>query len=260
MPGDPPKPLPSAVYVVGFVSLLLLAGFAGAPLARTVKPRPAGGVSLAPSTSTAAPGGPASTVAAMSPTASAPASASVSATASATASASSPPPPARLAIGPGARVLVLGDSMADAGFSQRMAAKVKARGGTLESDAWTSASTTTWARGDRLDKLLARVKPTHVFVVLGANEVFIPNPDVLAPNVRTIVGKVSAQPCVWVTPPLWKGETGIVAVEKAHAAPCRFFDSSTLAIARRKDGIHPTDAGGADWADAVWTALVADGP
>jgi lysophospholipase L1-like esterase len=157
-------------------------------------------------------------------------------------------------------VLVLGDSMADAGFSQRMAAKVKARGGTLESDAWTSASTTTWARGDRLDKLLARVKPTHVFVVLGANEVFIPNPDVLAPNVRTIVGKVAAQPCVWVTPPLWKGETGIVAVEKAHAAPCRFFDSSTLAIARRKDGIHPTDAGGADWADAVWTALVADGP
>ncbi len=247
------RPLPTAAYVAGFVALLALAGFAGAPLARTVRPKAAASV-VPVASSPAAP-----------PTASTVPLPSVVASISAIPSAAPSTAPsavasARVPIGPGARVLVLGDSMADAGFSQRLAEKVKARGGTLESDAWTSATTTTWSRGDRLDKLVARVKPTAIFVVLGANEVFIPNPDALAPNVRTIVGKVSAQPCVWVTPPLWKGETGIVAVEKAHAAPCRFFDSSTLAIARRKDGIHPTDKGGADWADAVWSALVGDDP
>lgn len=244
------RSLPTAAYVAGFVALLALAGFAGAPLARTARPKATPSVVAAVSSSSPA---------TIPPTASTVPAPSASAVTSISAVPSAAPPP-RIPVGPGARVLVLGDSMADAGFSQRLAEKVKARGGTLESDAWTSASTTTWSRGDRLDKLIARVKPTAIFVVLGANEVFIPNPDVLAPNVRAIVGKVSAQPCVWVTPPLWKGETGIVAVEKAHAAPCRFFDSSNLAIARRKDGIHPTDKGGADWADAVWSALVGEDP
>ncbi len=149
--------------------------------------------------------------------------------------------------------------MADSGFSQRIGVLVKARGGMLVSDAWTSATTTTWSQGDRLEKLLRLVKPTHVLVVLGANEVFLPRPEGLSPFVRAIVTQVSARPCAWVTPPLWKGETGIVGVTKANAAPCRFFDSSSVSVARRKDGIHPNDQGGADWADAVWAAFFAAG-
>lgn len=96
--------------------------------------------------------------------------------------------------------------------------------------------------------------------MLGANEVFIPNPDVLAPNVRTIVAKVSTQPCVWVTPPLWKGGARHRRRREGARRAVRVLHSSTLAIARRKDGIHPTDKGGADWADAVWSALVGEDP
>jgi lysophospholipase L1-like esterase len=175
-----------------------------------------------------------------------------------------PPPPTRapeipkLAIPLGARVLVLGDSMVDAGFSQRLDALVKERGGSLVHDAWTSSTTSAWSRGDRLDKLLAR-KPDVIIVALGANEVSLPSPESNAGAVRSIVARVakaSGGHCLWVGPPIWKGETGIVGVERRNAAPCTFFDSGDLALERRRDGIHTTMKGGAAWADAVWNARV----
>lgn len=193
--------------------------------------------------------------------ASATSSASAAVAAAATASASTvasvaPPKPIKLTIGPGTKVLVFGDSMVDAGFSQRLDKLVKERGGTLVHDAWTSASTTSWSKGDRLANLLAVHHPDVVIVALGANEVFLPAPEAVAPRVRSIVAKVAPRPCVWVSPPLWKGETGIVAVERANATPCGFFDSGDLKVERQKDGIHPTPKGGGDWADAVWAGIV----
>ena len=40
-------------------------------------------------------------------------------------------------------------------------------------DAWTSATTSTWSKGDRLDNLLFVHKPDVVIVALGANEVTV---------------------------------------------------------------------------------------
>jgi lysophospholipase L1-like esterase len=193
-------------------------------------------------------------------------------TASATASASAapaivvpsasvalPPPPVpmtKLAIAKGTKVLVFGDSMVDAGFAQRLQKLIEARGGTVVHDAWTSSSTTSWSKGERLDNLLAVHKPDVVIVALGANEVFLPSPEAVAPRVRSIVQKLAPRPCVWVSPPLWKGETGIVSVERANATPCGFYDSGMVQVERAKDGIHPTPKGGSDWADAVYAAII----
>ena len=169
-------------------------------------------------------------------------------------------PTAHLSIGKGTRVLVFGDSMVDAGFAQRLQKLVEARGGVLFHDAWTSSSTTSWSKGARLDNLLALHKPDVVIIALGANEVFLPAPEAVAPRVRSIVSKVAPRSCVWVSPPLWKGETGIVDVERKNSAPCGFFDSGGIAVERAKDGIHPTPKGGSDWADAVFLAIATETP
>lgn len=167
-----------------------------------------------------------------------------------------PPTIAKLTITKGTKVLVFGDSMVDAGFAQRLQKLVEARGATLVHDSWVSSSTTSWSKGDRLDNLLVVHRPDVVIVALGANEVFLPAPEAVAPRVRAIVHKLAPRPCIWVSPPLWKGETGIVSVERANAAPCGFYDSGAVKVERAKDGIHPTPRGGSDWAEAVFAAVV----
>ncbi len=188
------------------------------------------------------------------------ASASPSASAVAVMATVAPPPPPppmnKLTVTKGTKVLVFGDSMVDAGFAQRLQKLVESRGATLVHDSWVSSSTTSWSKGDRLDNLLVVHRPDVVIVALGANEVFLPAPEAVAPRVRTIVHKLAPRPCVWVSPPLWKGETGIVSVERTNAAPCSFYDSGAVKVERAKDGIHPTPKGGSDWAEAVFAAVV----
>jgi lysophospholipase L1-like esterase len=152
--------------------------------------------------------------------------------------------------------LVFGDSTVDAGFSQRLKALVEERGGTLVADGWTSSTTKTWAQGNRLSVLLAHSQPDVVIVVLGANEVFLPAPEQATANIRAIARRLAGRPCVWVSPPIWKGETGIVGVERRASAPCQFFDSGVLTLARQPDGIHPNTKGGATWAEAFWRTHV----
>ena len=199
------------------------------------------------------------------PSASAPAlplvaSVTPSAVASAPTSLASPPTAAPIPIAAGTRVLVFGDSFVAAGLSQRLKRLVEDRGGKLVADAWTSSTTAAWASGDRLATLLAGSKPDVVLVSIGANEVFLPAPEARAQYVRAIVQRLGGRPCVWISTPLWKGETGITAVSRANAAPCTFFDSSALPIERNPDKIHPSPKGGAQWADAVWSAAIAPTP
>lgn len=176
---------------------------------------------------------------------------------SASVSAAVPPLPiSKLAIGKGTKVLVFGDSMVDSGFGQRLQKLADARGATLVHDSWVSSSTTSWSKGSRLDNLLVVHRPDVVIVALGANEVFLPSPEAVSSRVRAIVNKLAPRPCMWVSPPLWKGETGIVGVERANAGPCGFYDSGAVKVERAKDGIHPTPKGGSDWADAVFAAVV----
>src|SRR4029079_10068215 len=83
-------------------------------------------------------------------------------------------------------------------------------------------------------------------------------PPAHAPAVRHIVAAIGGRPCVWVSPPSFRKDTGINDAIRQNSAPCRYLDSDKLVgkpIARQSDHIHPTDEGGAVWADAFWTWL-----
>ncbi len=162
------------------------------------------------------------------------------------------PPP----IPTGTAVLHIGDSFAVAGFAQALRPRMAALGVRYEVRAETGSFTTTWA--GKMDLLVANTQPDLVIVNLGANEFSNTDPPAHAPAVRRIVKSIGNRPCVWVSPPSWRKDTGITAVIRENSAPCRFFDSDALVttpIARQSDKIHPNEAGGAIWAQAFWAWL-----
>lgn len=167
-------------------------------------------------------------------------------------------PPA-LTVPPNTAVLHIGDSFALAGFAQALRPRMQALGVRYAVKAETSSYTTTWA--PRMELLVANYQPDLVIISLGANEVEAYNPPAHASAVRRIVKAIGDRPCVWVSPPLWRKDTGIIDVIRTNSAPCRFFDSDALVpgpIPRKKDKIHPNEAGGALWAEAFWRWLAAE--
>lgn len=228
------------------VLLLLLARCASAPAAPA--PREPAAPTIDPSTSASVP---ASVPASASSTAASAAVPVVEAPVAATATVSAPPP-----IPTGTAVLHVGDSFAVAGFAQALRPRMSALGVRYEVRAETSSYTTTWA--GKMGLLIANTQPDLVIVNLGANEFTIPDPPSHASAVRRIVKAIGTRPCVWVSPPSWRKDTGITAVMRENSAPCRFFDSDALVttpIARQSDKIHPTGAGGAVWAEVFWSWL-----
>ena len=163
-----------------------------------------------------------------------------------------PPPDPRISVGKGTRLLVFGDSMVNTGFGASLARRVEALGGSAVTDSVASSTARTWSRGERLMNLLKKSDADVVVIVLGANEVFIPFPAATEGNVRAVVDRLGGRRCLWVGPPVWKYQTGVVEVQRANSAPCAYFDTQGLVLERQPDGIHPDHAGGRAWASAVW--------
>jgi hypothetical protein len=167
-----------------------------------------------------------------------------------------PPPPVALPIEPSTVVLHVGDSFVMAGFSQTLRPKMKSVGALYEVRGAQATYTTTWH--SKLSRLVGDYHPDLVIITLGANEVTLTDPWARADAVTRLVKIVGDTPCVWVTPPLWRKDTGIIEVIKKRAKPCLVFDSDAIAgpISRQADSIHPSNAGGAVWAEAFWKWLL----
>ena len=152
-------------------------------------------------------------------------------------------------------VLHVGDSMVGGNFglTKALDQRFTAEGAKFIRDYKVSESIVSYDHSPKLKDLLAKHKPDIVILTLGTNDVFVPFPAALAPNVQNIVKRIGARECYWMGPPTWKPDTGIVQVIKDHVAPCKFYDSSSLKLQRAGDGIHPTDRGGAEWATGFWT-------
>lgn len=158
----------------------------------------------------------------------------------------------------GTAVLHVGDSFALAGFAQALRPHMKALGVRYEVRSEQSSFTTTWSA--KMDRLVADMQPDLVIINLGANEVQNVDPAAHAPAVRRIVASIGDRPCVWISAPSWRKDTGINDVIRENSAPCRFFDSDKLVtepIPRQADHIHPNEQGGAVWAAAFWAWLSA---
>jgi lysophospholipase L1-like esterase len=152
----------------------------------------------------------------------------------------------------GTLVLHVGDSFAGS-LGVPLAQRLKARGLRTVLEYQTSSYVPTWASSKELPQYVSRYNPDLVIITLGANEFELANPDQRAASVRRLVNHLGGRPCVWVTPPRWKQDTGILAVIHANLKPCRFLDSDTIVpdLERKQDKIHPSDAGRERWADAV---------
>jgi hypothetical protein len=170
-----------------------------------------------------------------------------------------PEAPKPLPVPPSTAVLHIGDSFVHAGFSQALKPKLQAIKARYEVKSEQSSYTVTWAA--KMERLVADTQPDLVIINLGANEVANTDPKTHAPAVRRISQAIGGRPCVWVTAPSWRKDTGILNVIRANARPCRVFDSDLLVkerIARQSDKIHPTPDGGAVWAGAFWAWLEAE--
>ncbi|WP_437492376.1 SGNH/GDSL hydrolase family protein [Sorangium sp. So ce1014] len=172
-----------------------------------------------------------------------------------------PPPvaPPAFTVPPNTAVLHIGDSFALAGFAQALRPRMEEHRVRYAVKAETSSYTVTWA--SRMELLVANYQPDLVIISLGANEVENVNPPAHAGAIRRIIKAIGGRPCVWVSPPLWRKDTGIIDVIRTNSAPCRFFDSDALVpgpLPRKKDKIHPNEVGGARWADAFWSWLMAE--
>jgi hypothetical protein len=154
-------------------------------------------------------------------------------------------------------VLHVGDSFAGS-LGVPLGKRFKAAGLRTVLEFETSSYIPTWASGEELEKYVGRYVPDLVLVTLGANEFEIPNPEQRANAVRRLVKRLNGLPCVWISPPKWKQDSGVLAVVRDNCAPCRYLDSDTIVkdLPRRKDGIHPSDDAREIWADAVlaWLA------
>lgn len=156
----------------------------------------------------------------------------------------------------GSRVLHIGDSFADALGSKLnkllQAAEVKT---SLEFE--TPSYIPNWSYGAKLPKLLASYHPDLVLITLGANEIEIPHPEDRIKPVRHLVQTLAGRPCVWIAPPLWKPDSGVLRVIRENVAPCRYLDSNLLVhdLPRARDKIHPSMEGREIWAQIVFDWL-----
>ncbi|HET7538595.1 MAG TPA: SGNH/GDSL hydrolase family protein [Polyangiaceae bacterium] len=157
----------------------------------------------------------------------------------------------------GTRVLQIGDSFADA-LGGKLSPLLRAAEVKTSLEFETPSYIPNWSYGTKLQKLLSNYRPDLVLITLGANEIEIPHPEERIKPVRHLVQTLAGRPCVWIAPPLWKPDSGVLQVIRDNVAPCRYLDSNQLVhdLPRARDKIHPSMAGREIWAKVVFDWLV----
>ncbi len=157
----------------------------------------------------------------------------------------------------GTLVLQIGDSFA-AALGIELGKRLKAEGVRSALEYKTASYIPNWSFGPEIPEYLGKYHPNLVLVTLGANEIEIPKPEQRAGAIKHLVSVIGGRPCVWVAPPLWKQDTGLLQVIKDNVAPCRYLDSNALVhdLPRGRDKIHPSPEGREIWAQIVFDWLV----
>jgi lysophospholipase L1-like esterase len=149
-------------------------------------------------------------------------------------------------------VLHVGDSFAES-LGAPLGRRLHAAGIRSVLESKTPSYIPTWAGNGEIQRFVQKYKPDLVLITLGGNEFEIPTPaDRVAP-VKRLVQALGGRPCVWITPPRWKQDSGVVAVIRENSGPCRYLDSDALVhdLPLARDKIHPNEAGREQWAEAV---------
>jgi lysophospholipase L1-like esterase len=225
---------------------LALAACAAQPSAPAASPDPTPIAAPSAPPSSAAP-----TLPADSPTIAAPGS-------TASAPSASPRPTAE-PLPKGTLVLQIGDSFA-AALGGELGKLLNAQGVRSALEYKTASYIPNWSYDGDVPKFVSLYHPDLVLITLGANEIEIPKPEMRAGPIKHLVGELGGRPCVWVAPPLWKPDTGLLKVIKDNIAPCRYLDSNALVhdLPRGRDKIHPSSEGREIWAKIVFDWLASE--
>lgn len=156
----------------------------------------------------------------------------------------------------GTLVLHIGDSFA-AALGVELGKLLKGAGLRSALEYKTASYIPNWSYGGEIPKFVSNYQPDLVLITLGANEVEIPKPEERIKPIKHLVSVLGGRPCVWIGPPLWKPDTGLLKVIQDNVAPCRYLDSTALVpdLPRGKDKIHPSPEGRQIWAKAVFEWL-----
>jgi len=149
------------------------------------------------------------------------------------------------------RILFFGDSMIET-LGKRMRQYAYENGHDLLNVIWYSSSTKWWAQHiDTLVHFMNEIKPTCIFICLGANELFVKDLSQRDKWTKEILKTIGDIPYFWIGPPNWKDDTGINDIILKNVGKNHFFLSKQLQFRRTKDGIHVTTSSAAEWLDAA---------
>jgi lysophospholipase L1-like esterase len=159
-------------------------------------------------------------------------------------------------------VLLIGDSMG-VGMAPHFKGLAHEEGLPFETVALTGTRVDQWVNSNRLLQKLNLIRPSHVLISLGTNDAYSgKTPENIHENTKElveIIKEFNANP-IWIGAPSLPERTGGVDLHVDNLLAIRsgtpyYFDSSTLTIPRGPDDLHPTAAGYAGWAGAIWNWL-----
>lgn len=116
---------------------------------------------------------------------------------------------------------------------------------------WYSATVFNFGRSDTIDKIIARYKPTYVFLVFGLNELYARDLKARKIAANQVAKKMRNIPYAWIGPANWDEDFGINRVFKSSADSGTFFLTKNLKLTRAGDGRHPDVQGYRVWMDSV---------
>jgi len=116
---------------------------------------------------------------------------------------------------------------------------------------WYSATTFNFGRSDTIDKIIAKYKPTYIFMVLGLNELYAKDLKARKIAANQLAAKLKGIPYTWIGPANWQEDFGINKVYESSAEPGAYFMSKNLTLPRSKDGRHPDNKGYRIWMDSI---------
>ena len=148
------------------------------------------------------------------------------------------------------RVLMFGDSMTSS-LAMRMSDYTNKNGHSLTCVTWISSNTHSWAESDTLQYYIQKVKPTHIFVCLGSNELYTTDMKGSERRIRSILSKIGNIPFVWIGPPNWCKDNGYNKLLEKVMGSRYYYPSYKLSFERQKDGRHPTIASSYAWMDKI---------
>ena len=149
------------------------------------------------------------------------------------------------------RVLLIGDSQAG-GIMRALNDYCVSNGHELvASFTWFSATAFNFGYSDKVDGLIAKYKPSLIFVVLGLNELYAKDLKKRMDAAKKLRAKFNGTPYVWVGPANFKEDQGINSVYEQVAGSERFILSKNLLLPRASDKRHPNAEGYRIWMDYI---------